>query len=225
MKWMMGIVMLQGVMIMLEKGERRKTAMITISTLSLLCVACRNKPLLGAGRYAVGGLQGYLEDNGLNVVDLGAAVAFYELLGLALMLGFWALCFFFQPMQAGVLEPVWHLMGMAQVAPPAPCRWHILRVALTNAPSGCVELSARLQSKFDWLAKRVNVDPLLLSTSFAEGAVYRTMLKPFLLPLKLYGAYALTCCWRMGLHRGMARAGVGSFNSTLIGEWAHTLLP
>jgi len=90
MKWMMSIVMLQGVMIMLEKGERRKTAMITISTLSLMCVACRNKRVLGAGQYAVGGLQGYVQERGLEVVDLGAAMVFYELLGLALMLSFWA---------------------------------------------------------------------------------------------------------------------------------------
>ena len=195
MRWMMSIVMLQGVMIMLEKGERRKMAMITITTLSLLCLACRNKPMLGAGRYAVGGLHGYLEDKGLTAVDIGAAMVFYELVGLAMMLGVWAMCFFWQPMKAGVLEPVLHLLQMAQDV--LPC------VALTNASSGCIELSARLQFKFDWVAKRLNVDPLLLSASFAEGAVYRNMLKPFLLPLKLYGAYVLTCFWRACLHRAM----------------------
>ncbi|KAJ1478493.1 hypothetical protein T484DRAFT_1960974 [Baffinella frigidus] len=202
MKWMMVIVMLQGLMIMLEKGERRKTAMITISTLSLLCVACRNKPLLGAGRYAVGGLQGYLEERGLNVIDLGAALVFYELCGMAIMLFFWALCFFYQPIKAGVLEPVWHLLRMAQEF--LPCGQ-----ALATAHFAAFQISTRLQAKFEWLAKRLHVDPLLLSASFAEGAVYRTMLKPFLLPLKLYGAYALTCCWRGCLHRAMAAAGVG----------------
>jgi hypothetical protein len=196
MKWMMSIVMLQGVMIMLEKGERRKTAMITISTLSLVCVACRNKRVLGAGQYAVGGLQGYVQERGLEVVDLGAAMVFYELLGLALMLSFWALCFTCQPMKAGVLEPVWHLLRMAQEV--LPCS------ALTRAESSCAELSARLQAKFDWLAKRLNLDPVLLSASFAEGAIYRNLLKPFLLPLKLYGAYVLTCGWRALLNRAAA---------------------
>ncbi|KAJ1486315.1 hypothetical protein T484DRAFT_1666577 [Baffinella frigidus] len=123
-------------------------------------------------------------------------MVFYELCGMAIMLGFWALCFEYQPAKAGVLEPVWHLIKMAQDV--LPC------AALTTASSGCMELSARLQAKFAWLAKRFNVDPLLLSASFAEGAVYRNMLKPFLLPLKLYGAYALTCCWRACWHRAMA---------------------
>ncbi|KAJ1473481.1 hypothetical protein T484DRAFT_1835957 [Baffinella frigidus] len=202
MKWMMSIVMLQGVMIMLEKGERRKTAMLTISTLSLLCVACRNQALLGAGRSAVGGLQGYLEDKGLNVVDLGAAMVFYEVCGMVMMLGFWAMCLFWQPAKAGVIEPVWHLLRMAQEV--LPCGH-----ALATAHFAAFQISSRLQAKFDWLAKRLHVDPLLLSAAFAEGAIYRNMLKPFLLPLKLYGAYALTCCWRGCLQRAMPGAGGG----------------
>jgi len=55
---------------------------------------------------------------------------------------------------------------------------------------------AKASDKFGWVGEKLGLDPARLTTSFAEGAVCRSLLKPILLPLKLYVAYTVVVLWK-----------------------------
>mmetsp|Transcript_19859 Transcript_19859/g.31084 ORF Transcript_19859/g.31084 Transcript_19859/m.31084 type:complete len:203 (+) Transcript_19859:124-732(+) len=186
MRWMMLIVGLQGLVIMLEKGDKRKAAAATISALCALCLLARSKgSLLYTG---AGGLQRYLEDKGLSVVDLGLAMVAYELIGFCIMLCFWAGCFIVQPIKCGLLQPLGTLISI--------CREIFGSGLLDKAEGLYTEVLGRIQQKFDIVAKRLGIDAMRFSSSYAESAVCRSVLKPLLFPLKLYLVFACIMAYK-----------------------------
>eukprot|EP00287_Rhodomonas_sp_CCMP768_P010657 CAMPEP_0196728552 /NCGR_PEP_ID=MMETSP1091-20130531/9197_1 /TAXON_ID=302021 /ORGANISM="Rhodomonas sp., Strain CCMP768" /LENGTH=169 /DNA_ID=CAMNT_0042071313 /DNA_START=212 /DNA_END=718 /DNA_ORIENTATION=- len=164
----------------MEKGDKRHIAAATICTLCLLCLACKLKgPVM---YYGVGGVQRYLQDNGVGLVDVGVAVVFYEMLGFLAMLSFWITCFMVQPLQNGFLRPLMLLLPMAREA---------MGSSFDKFEAAYEAVFARVQQKFQRVAGWLRVDPVRFTTSYAEGAVCRGVLKPLLVPLKLYCAYLM----------------------------------
>lgn len=187
---MLFIVGLQGLVMVMEKGERRHVAAASICTLCLLCLACKFQgPVM---YYGVGGVQRYLEDNGVGFMDVGIAVVFYEILGIFAMLAFWVTCFICQPLQNGLFRPLMLLLPMAKEA---------LGCSVFEKVEAVYEaVLTRVQQKFEKLATKLRIDPVRFTTSYAEGAVCRGVLKPLLVPLKLYCAYLMCLGWRRFVH-------------------------
>ena len=189
MRWMMYVVGLHGVMLMIEKGERRQVAATVICSLCVLCLLCRSQGSLAF--YGVGGVQRYLESKGIALVDVGIALVLYELTGMLALLFFWAACFCTQPLKHGILAPLRSVIGVCHEVIGFGEGWVQRTEGLYNL------VHAKVQSKFDGVAKTLRVDAVRLTTAYCEGAVCRGMCKPLLVPLKLYATYCLLCCWRL----------------------------
>jgi len=189
------IVGLQGLIIVMEKGDRRHYAAATICGLCLLCLACKLKgPVM---YYGVGGVQRYLEDNGVGLVDVGVAVIFYEIMGMLMMLSFWVTCFTAQPLKCGFFQPLSLLIPFVK---------EVFGDSMFEKAEAVYEtVLTRVQQKFDGIASRLHVDAVRLSTSYAEGAVCRGVLKPLLVPLKLYASYLMVLAWRHLTHSPAAQ--------------------
>jgi hypothetical protein len=190
---MMYVVGLHGLMLMIEKGERRQVAATVICMLCALCVLCRSQGSLAF--YGVGGVQRYLESKGIALVDVGIALIFYEITGMLVMLSFWAACFVSQPIKHGILEPLLSVFGVCKEVLGVGEGW------VNRAEEIYSLVHAKVQSKFDSVAKTLRVDAVRLTTAYCEGAVCRGMCKPLLVPLKLYCTYCMLCCWRLGYER------------------------
>jgi hypothetical protein len=128
----------------------------------------------------MGGAQKYLQDKGLRLVDLGGAMVVYETIGMVIMLTVWWLCFLVQPVQNGLLQPIFALL-----------RSNEPNSMLSKADLLYQELMTFSKKNFEGLARRIGVDPVRLTMSYAEGSLFRSLLKPLLVPLKLYGAYSV----------------------------------
>eukprot|EP00960_Hanusia_phi_P053171 761887-Hanusia_phi.AAC.3 len=194
MRWMVYVQAAHAVVAMVDKGERRKGAAIVISTLCLLCLLCRSDLVSWASRqgslvyYGVDGLRRYLEDKGVALVDVGIALVCYEVLGMLVLLSFWVACFMMQPVKQCFLEPIGTLVGAM--------REIVGHGFMRTAEDSYKLILEKVQTKFADIAKRLKVDPVRLSTAYAEGALCRGLLKPLLVPMKLYGAYLLVRGWR-----------------------------
>lgn len=112
------------------------------------------------------------------------------------MVTFWMWCWAVQPVKAGLLRPLGALLegheGMA-----AGARSYYEVVVKTAG------------DKFGWAASRFGLDPARLTTSFAEGAVCRSVLKPLLLPIKLYAAYSFVNATRGMCPWSIVQGGTG----------------
>jgi len=187
------LVALHAVMVMLDRGQKGKVAGLCLGGLCALCLAVRSKDMLMY--HGLAGARAYLESKGLGVLDIGTAVVVYEALGFVLMVAFWLWCWVVQPVKLGLVQPFGEVLAGNQM---------VARVAA--AYEGLVEKAG---SKFGWVADRLKLDPTRLTTSFAEAAVARSLLKPLLLPLKLYAAYMFVKVWRdVGLNYMRASAEV-----------------
>lgn len=191
---MVYVLAAHAIVAMVDKGEGRKGAAIVISTLCLLCLLCRSDLVSWASRqgslvyYGVDGLRRYLEDKGVAFVDVGIALVCYEMLGVVVLLSFWLACFVMQPVKQCFLQPIGTLVGVMR---------DIFGQGFMRTAEGSYKLVLeKVHSKFADIAKRMQVDPVRLSTAYAEGAICRGLLKPLLVPMKLYGAYLLVRGWR-----------------------------
>jgi len=187
---MMYVVGLHGLMMMIEKGERRQVAATVICVSCALCMLCRSQGSLDF--YGVGGVQRYLESKGIALVDVGIALVLYEITGFVTLLSFWAACFVSQPIKHGILEPILSVFGVFKEVMGVGDSW------LCRAEELYGIVHSKVQSKFDGVAATLNVDGVRLTTAYCEGAVCRGMCKPLLVPLKLYCTYCILSTWRLG---------------------------
>ena len=131
----------------------------------------------------IGGAQKFLLDKGLRLVDLGGAMIMYEIIGLIIMLIVWWVCFLVQPVQNGLLQPIFDLLrGTGAKRGNA---------VMDKADQFYKELMAFSKKNLEGIARRMGVDPVRLTMSYAEGSLFRSLMKPLLVPLKLYGAYSI----------------------------------
>ena len=199
----MYVVGLHGLTVMVEKGERRQVAAWVICLLCALCLLCRSQGSLDF--YGVGGVQRYLESKGIALVDVGIAIVLYEITGFALLISFWIACFLGQPIKHGILGPLLTVYSIFKEVLGIDDSW------LLRAEELYQVVHDKVQSKFDGVASRLQVDGVRLTTAYCEGAVCRGMCKPLLVPLKLYCTYCLLTGWRLiyqqvGLSPSLARA-------------------
>eukprot|EP00291_Cryptomonas_curvata_P015035 CAMPEP_0172154014 /NCGR_PEP_ID=MMETSP1050-20130122/1790_1 /TAXON_ID=233186 /ORGANISM="Cryptomonas curvata, Strain CCAP979/52" /LENGTH=132 /DNA_ID=CAMNT_0012822665 /DNA_START=237 /DNA_END=635 /DNA_ORIENTATION=+ len=108
----------------------------------------------------------------------------YEIIGMAIMLTVWWICFLVQPVQNGLLQPIFNLLKSNEPKDET-------NSLLSKADRFYKELMSFSKKNFEGLARRIGVDPVRLTMSYAEGSLFRSLLKPLLMPLKLYGAYAV----------------------------------
>jgi hypothetical protein len=186
MRCLLFLAVIQLAALSIEKRETKRLAYtcMAISAMCIVCVMCRSDAF--ASMYTgIGGAQKYLLDKGLRLVDLGSAMIMYEMIGLVIMLIVWWVCFLVQPVQNGLLQPIFSLIrgtGTGQGSGNS---------VMEKADNFYKELMAFSKKKFEGIAKRMGVDPVRLTMSYAEGSLFRSLMKPVLVPLKLYGAYAI----------------------------------
>lgn len=100
----------------------------------------------------------------------------YEATGFVLMVTFWVWCWAVQPVKTGLLAPLGAFFEG--------------REGMIEGARNYYEMVVqKVGDKLGGTASRFGLDPARLTTSFAEGAVCRSLLKPLLFPLKLYVAY------------------------------------
>jgi len=170
---MMYVIGLHGMMMMIEKGERRQVAATVICTLCVLCMLCRSHGSLAF--YGAGGLHRYLESKGVALVDVGVALIFYEMTGMLALVSFWVTCFLTQPLKHGILEPLLSLCrGCREVFGMGDC-W-LFRAALcfgllcsVRAEELYNAVHDKVKSKFHGIAATMGVDSVRLTTAYCEG--------------------------------------------------------
>jgi hypothetical protein len=134
----------------------------------------------------IGGVQRYLEEKGLSLVDIGSAMVCYEMIGLLIMVFVWWLCFVIQPVHKGLLQPLIQLFRGKDGNDTSKDNG-----MMGKADRFCKGVISLSQRNFESLARRIRVDPVRLTTAYAEGSVFRSICKPLLLPLKLYTTYVI----------------------------------
>ena len=185
MRCLLFLALIQLAALSIEKREIKRIVLscIFISCMCMVCIICRSETF-SAMYMGIGGAQKYLEGKGLRIVDLGAALVVYEAIGFLIMLNVWWLCFVVQPVKNGLLQPIFSLM---KENGPAREGTGVIQKA-DNLYQGFLSFSKR---NFEGIARRIGVDPVRLTASYAEGSVLRSLLKPVLMPAKLYMAYSI----------------------------------
>jgi hypothetical protein len=170
---MMYVIGLHGMMMMIEKGERRQVAATVICTLCVLCMLCRSHGSLAF--YGAGGLHRYLESKGVALVDVGVALIFYEMTGMLALVSFWVTCFLTQPLKHGILEPLLSLCRGCREVFGMGDFW-IFRAALcfgllcsVRAEELYNAVHDKVKSKFHGIAATMRVDSVRLTTAYCEG--------------------------------------------------------
>ncbi len=181
MRCLLVLAVIQLLALSIEKRETKRLiyTCMAISSMCIICVMCRSSAFSSL-YLGMGGAQKYLQDKGLRLVDLGGAMVVYETIGMVIMLTVWWLCFLVQPVQNGLLQPIFALL-----------RSNEPNSMLSKADLLYQELMTFSKKNFEGLARRIGVDPVRLTMSYAEGSLFRSLLKPLLVPLKLYGAYSV----------------------------------